>query len=298
MAVAQAAPDQVFLRAVEGVPQGAVGVGFAAGADNLAPVNLGQRLIVVAEAQGGLTEDALFVPRHFHTLKLLSAAKGQHSVIQHAVGAFDHLVQHAPASVTNLDLTKAGVGNRHAVEADEAEQASMKLVAAGAVVGVHQDHFRVAVANLRRAGQIVLTAEADQVLGEGALLAVARAADLHLDRQEALLGEARQQLMGGDHLKTLRAAGVGSLSEHGRGELADLLVGQGLAARGLHGDGTATKATGEGGERVHGSLLWLGLKHRASVREACISQVVMNVNPLHAQNVKIVESVPAPPVLW
>jgi hypothetical protein len=37
---------------------------------------------------------------------------------------------------------------------------------------------------------------------------------------------------------------------------------------------------------------WLGLKHCASVRKACISQVVIDVNTLDARNVKIVEIVP------
>jgi hypothetical protein len=41
-----------------------------------------------------------------------------------------------------------------------------------------------------------------------------------------------------------------------------------------------------------GSCGWLGLKHRASVRKSCISQMVINVNTPDAENVKIVEIAP------
>jgi hypothetical protein len=37
---------------------------------------------------------------------------------------------------------------------------------------------------------------------------------------------------------------------------------------------------------------WLGLKHCASVRKACISQMVIDVNTPDARNVKIVEIAP------
>ena len=92
------------------------------------------------------------------------------------------------------------------------------------------------------------------MLGEGALFLIARSANLNLDRNEAFLAEASQQFMGGDHLKTLRAAGVAVAGEHGRRELRDLLIGQGLTALGADGDAAPTEAAdvaGDGGDVVH-----------------------------------------------
>ena len=50
VAVVQAATDQVLLSAVERVPEGAVGVCIAADPDNLTTGDVGQRLIVKADA--------------------------------------------------------------------------------------------------------------------------------------------------------------------------------------------------------------------------------------------------------
>ena len=178
--------------------------GSPAGASYFQPRDVGREgFLFEAKAQGGLAEDAALVGVKADLGQFLRVLQRLNRVAEDRVGAFDHLVQDVAARVADLDRAPVSVRHRQAVEADEAEQTSVKLIGGRAVVGVEEGDFRVAVADLRSAGQIAKTAEAQEVLGEGALLDIAGAANLHLDRDEAFLLEARQQLVGGDHLELI-----------------------------------------------------------------------------------------------
>lgn len=158
-------------------------------------------------------------------------------------------------------------------------------------MGIHQNHFRVAIANLGSARQVIMAAEADQMLGEGPLLFVARTADLYAHRDEALLGKPTQQFMRGDDLKPLRAAGMAVVGKHGRRELGDLFKRQGFATVGLKGNATTTEAADGVLKCIHfvSSLGWWNAAPRR-VRKSCISQMVTEVNRLFTSYVKNVDN--------
>ena len=92
--------------------------------------------------------------------------------------------------------------HRHAIQANESEQARAHDVAAGPVVGVHQHDLGEHVADRARATPgLAGVAQPDHVFGEAETARIARAGLRRLNHVETLLAEAGEDLRGRDRLE-------------------------------------------------------------------------------------------------
>src|SRR5690606_13473869 len=122
--------------------------------------------------------------------------------LHEAVSAVDHHELDV-ALVGDADVIDEPIGHYQTVGADQTEDACKEAVSAGAVVRVDEADLEVVPAEHRGCG---LVAEPDHVLGEGALVRVARTALHDGVSPEAFTHESFENLPRGDVCVRVRAA--------------------------------------------------------------------------------------------
>ena len=152
-------------------------------------------------------------------------------LVQDGEGAFDHLAHHV-APVGDADGLKLFLGDRHAIEANKPEKSGTHDVAAGPVVGVHQDDLGEYVAKPARVpGLLVPVPQPDQVLGEFDPARIARAGLPSLDNFEALFAKASEDAGRGDRREPRGTGLMRGRGEHGGSDAADVVVAQEASSR-------------------------------------------------------------------
>lgn len=250
--VAEAAADKALLDGVERVPDGGGGVVVPAEGEDLLGGD-GGGLVVVTGDQGGGGEGAALALGEAQGGHLGDAIIDLGEAVHDLDAAIDDVAGDVAAFVGDADVLKHGLGDDHAIPTDKAEDAGHEAVGAGAIVRVDQHDLVVVAADL---GELAIVAEAQEVLGEAALVVVTAAALHDGVGAKALAHEAAKDLAGGDVAVAGAAAAVGLLGEDAGGDAAELVELNGGAAGVV--DGSIAAGAGElaNGGVIHGVVVF------------------------------------------